>query len=133
LGADYVYDRNLEDFSKKLWKDTEKRGVDVVLDSVGEPMWQDCLRSMRQSGRLLVFGGTGGPVVTSDVRSIFWKQLSIIGCTMGNPKEFQRVMRLVFEGKLVPSIHAVMPLNQIREAHDLLERGEVFGKLVLVP
>jgi NADPH:quinone reductase-like Zn-dependent oxidoreductase len=52
---------------------------------------------------------------------------------MGNPKEFQRVMRLIFEGKLEPSIHAVMPLNQIGEAHDLLERGEVFGKLVLVP
>jgi len=133
LGADYVYDRELVDFARELWKDTKKRGVNVALDSVGEPMWEGCLRSMAQSGRLLVFGGTGGSVVTSDVRSIFWKQLSIIGCTMGNSKEFQRVMRLVFEGKLEPSIHAVMPLDQIREAHDLLEKGEVFGKLVLVP
>jgi NADPH:quinone reductase-like Zn-dependent oxidoreductase len=133
LGADYVYDRNLVDFSKELWRDTEKRGVDVVLDSVGEPMWQDCLRSMGQGGRLLVFGGTGGPVVTSDVRSIFWKQLSIIGCTMGTPREFERVMRLVFDGKLRPPIHDVIPLDQIRVAHDMLEMGEVFGKLVLIP
>ena len=96
-------------------------------------MWEGCLRSLGQSGRLLVFGSTGGSVVTSDLRSIFWKQLSIIGCTMGTQGEFERVMQLVFDGTLKPEIHSVLPLEKIREAHDLLETGEVFGKLVLVP
>ena len=133
MGVDHVYDRGLGDFSQKLWEDTEKRGVNVVLDSVGEPMWEGCFRSLGQSGRLLVFGSTGGSVVTSDLRSIFWKQLSIIGCTMGTQGEFERVMQLVFDGTLKPEIHSVLPLEKIREAHDLLEMGEVFGKLVLVP
>ena len=133
LGADYVYDRELEDFSQELWKDTGKRGVNVALDSVGEPMWEGCVRSMAQGGRLLVFGGTGGSVVTSDVRSIFWKQLSILGCTMGTQKEFEEVMQLVFDGKLKPEIYDIMPLDQIRRAHSLLEAGEIFGKLVLIP
>ena len=107
--------------------------MNVALDSVGEPMWEGCVRSMAQGGRLLVFGGTGGSVVTSDVRSIFWKQLSILGCTMGTQKEFEEVMQLVFDGKLKPEIYDIMPLVQIRRAHSLLEAGEIFGKLVLIP
>jgi len=96
-------------------------------------MWEESLRSLSQYGRLLIFGGTGGSAVKSDVRSIFWKQLSIIGCTMGTKGEFEKVMQLIFDGTLKPEIHSTMPLEQIREAHDLLESGEVFGKLVLIP
>ena len=133
LGADTVYDRLEVDFSRELWRDTGKRGVDLIVDSVGEPMWEGCLRSLGVGGRLVTYGGTGGPAVASDVRAIFWKQLSILGTTMGPPEEFRRVMNLVFEGRLRPVIHEVMPLEETRRAHELLEAGEVFGKLVLVP
>ena len=132
-GADVVYDRLEVDFSKELWRDTRKRGVDVVLDSVGEPMWAGCLRALAVRGRLVSFGGTGGPVVASDIRAIFWKQLAILGSTMGPPEDFRRVMKLVFEGRLTPSIQEVIPLEEARRAHEFLEAGEVFGKLVLVP
>ena len=133
LGADVVYDRLEVDFSRELWRDTGKRGVDLIVDSVGEPMWEGCLRSLAIGGRLVTYGGTGGPAVTSDVRAIFWKQLSILGTTMGPPEDFRRVMKLVFEGRLAPVIHGVFPLEEARRAHELLEAGEVFGKLVLTP
>lgn len=133
LGADVAYDRLEVDFSREVWRETGKRGVDLIVDSVGEPVWEGCLRSLAVGGRLVSYGGTGGPAVTSDVRVIFWKQLSILGTTMGPPEDFRRVMNLVFEGRLVPVIQEVLPLEEARRAHELLEAGEVFGKLVLVP
>ena len=133
LGADVAYDRLEVDFSEEVWRDTKKRGVDIVLDSVGEPAWESCLRALAVGGRLVSYGGTAGPTVASDVRIIFWKQLSILGSTMGPPEDFRRVMALVFDGELTPVIHEVMPLDETRRAHELLESGEVFGKLVLVP
>ena len=133
LGADVVFDRLEVDFSKEVWRETGKRGVDLIVDSVGEPLWEGCLRSLAVRGRIVSYGGTGGPAVTSDIRAIFWKQLSILGTTMGPPEDFRRVMNLVFEGRLAPVIHEVMPLDDTRRAHELLEAGEVFGKLVLVP
>ncbi len=133
LGADVVYDRNEGDFAEVLWADTRKAGVHVVLDSVGAAIWTSCLRSLTIRGRLVTFGATTGPSVESDVRTIFWKQISILGSTMGSPEEFRRVMRLVFEGRLAPVIHDVLPLEEARRAHELLEAGEVFGKLLLKP
>ena len=133
LGADVAYDRLEVDFSREVWRDTGKRGVDLIVDSVGEPLWEGCLRALAVGGRIVCYGGTGGPAVKSDVRTIFWKQLSILGTTMGPPEDFRRVMSLVFEGRLAPAIHEVMPLDDTRRAHELLEAGEVFGKLVLVP
>jgi NADPH2:quinone reductase len=64
---------------------------------------------------------------------VFWRQLSILGSTMGTPAEFRSVMRLVFEGRLAPVVHEAIPLDEARRAHELLESGAVFGKLVLVP
>ena len=133
LGADAVYDRLEVDFSREVWRATAKRGVDLIVDSIGEPLWEGCLRSLAVKGRIVSYGGTAGPAVTSDVRAIFWKQLSILGSTMGTPEEFRRVMNLVFEGRLVPAIQEVLPLEETRRAHELLEAGDVFGKLVLVP
>jgi NADPH:quinone reductase-like Zn-dependent oxidoreductase len=133
LGADVVYDRLEVDFSREMWRATGKRGVDLIVDSVGEPLWEGCLRSLAVGGRIVSYGGTAGPAVTNDVRAIFWKQLSILGSTMGTPEDFRRVMALVFEGRLVPVIQEVLPLDEARRAHELLEAGDVFGKLVLVP
>lgn len=133
LGADVVYDRLEVDFSHEVWHDTGKRGVDIILDSVGEPIWESCLRSLAVGGRLVSCGGTVGPRVASDVRVIFWKQLSILGSTLGPPEDFRRVMTLIFDGLLTPVIDEVLPLTEARRAHQLLESGKVFGKLVIVP
>jgi NADPH:quinone reductase-like Zn-dependent oxidoreductase len=133
LGADVVYDRSAGDFSRDLWKDTRKRGVHLVLDSVGEPLWETCVRSLAVGGRLVTYGATAGHQAKTDLRRVFWKQLSLLGTTMGTPAEFRAVMRLVFEGELAPVIHQVMPLADARRAHELLEAGNAFGKVVVVP
>ena len=133
LGADTVYDRNQGDYGKQLWRDTGKRGVDVVLDSVGSATWQTNLRSMARLGRLVVYGATTGPMAETDLRVLFWKQLEILGTTMSTHEEFCEVMDLVFSGQLQPVIDSVVPLSEARAAHERLERGEQFGKIVLVP
>ena len=78
-------------------------------------------------------GATTGSRGVTEIRLVFWKQLSILGSTMGSPTEFRRVMRLVFDGSLNAVIHEVMPLDEAARAHELLESGKVFGKVVLVP
>lgn len=133
LGAAVVYDRSRDDFAKQLYADTKKRGVDVVIDSVGEALWKQNIRSLARAGRLVVYGATTGPKVEIDLRALFWKQVAIIGTTMSNKSEFEEVMRLIFAGALKPVVDEVFPLERIREAHERLERGEQFGKIVIVP
>lgn len=133
LGADVAYDRRKVDFATELWADTNKRGVDVVLDSVGEDIWPSLMRSLATYGRLVSYGGTTGHRARINIPQLFWRQVTVMGSTMGTPAEFREVMALVFDGTLVPPIHAVMPLENIREAHELLEAGGVFGKIVITP
>ncbi len=133
LGADVVYDRFEVDFSREVWRDTDKRGVHVVFDTVGESVWPQCLRALSVRGRLVTSGATTGSRGVTELRLVFWKQLSILGSTMGSPTEFREVMRLVFDGTLCPVIQEVLPLEEARRAHEILEDGKVFGKLVLVP
>jgi NADPH:quinone reductase-like Zn-dependent oxidoreductase len=133
LGADVVYDRKKVDFAREVWQDTGKKGVDLVLDSVGEEVWQSCLKALGVGGRLVTYGATTGARGATEIRVVFWKQLSILGSTMGTPAEFRKVMRLVFEGRLSPVISEVIPLAEARRAHELMESGKVFGKLVLKP
>lgn len=133
LGAHVVYDRNEVVFSREVWRDTSKKGVNVVFDTVGESVWADCLRSLAPGGRMVNSGATTGSRGVTEIRLVFWRQLSILGSTMGSPTEFRRVMRLVFDGSLHAVIHEVMPMAEARRAHELLESGQVFGKLVLIP
>jgi NADPH2:quinone reductase len=133
MGAHTVYDRNEVEFSRELWKDTRKRGADLAYDTVGEAVWEPCLRSLGVGGRLVTSGATTGSRGITEIRLVFWKQLSILGSTMGTPAEFRRVMRMVFEGALEPIIHETLPLDEARRAHAMLEDGNVFGKLVLEP
>jgi NADPH:quinone reductase-like Zn-dependent oxidoreductase len=133
LGADVVYDRTAVDFSKEVWRDTGKRGVDLILDSVGAATWKQNLRALARGGRLVVYGATTGPIGETDLRVVFWKQAQIIGTTMASRREFEEAMKLVFRGELRPVVDVVWPLDRAREAHERLERGEQFGKIVLVP
>ncbi|MFH1764875.1 MAG: zinc-binding dehydrogenase [Gemmatimonadota bacterium] len=133
LGAHVVYDRNQVDWGKEIFKDTGREGVDLVLDAVGQAVWPSCLRALGVGGRLVTFGATTGAAGDTEIRMVFWKQLSILGSTMGSPKDYRNAMKLVFQGRVKPVVHAVLPLAQARRAHEMLEAGEVFGKLVLTP
>ncbi len=131
LGAHVVIDRLETRFSEEVWKLTSKRGVDVVFDSVGAAIWSDAVRALARNGRLVTYGATTGAHADLDIRRVFWKQLRIIGTTMANRAEFERVMSLVFEGKIRPVIDVVWPLERARDAHERLEAGQHFGKIVL--
>ncbi|HSM09715.1 MAG TPA: zinc-binding dehydrogenase [Gemmatimonadota bacterium] len=133
LGADVVIDRLAEDVDARIHEATAGRGVDVVLDSVGEALWKTVTRAVGPDGRIVVYGATTGPKVTLHLAHVFWKQQSVIGSTMSSRREFEEVMSLVVDGTLEPVLDDVLPLERIREAHERLEAGRVFGKLVLTP
>jgi NADPH:quinone reductase-like Zn-dependent oxidoreductase len=133
LGADVVFDRNDAGHRKALHEATGRRGVDVILDSVGSATWHDNIRSLVRGGRMVVYGATAGPDAKTDLRFVFWKQIEIIGTTMSNRREYDAVMDLVLDGTFQPVIDSILPLERARDAHERLERGDVFGKIVLVP
>jgi NADPH:quinone reductase-like Zn-dependent oxidoreductase len=133
LGGDVVYDRNSGDFSKQVWQDTKKRGVDLIFDSVGAATWKQNLRSLARGGRLVVYGATTGPIGETDLRVLFSKQADLLGTTMSNAAEFRKVMAHVFSGRLQPVVDRVFPLAETRAAHEYLEAGAQFGKVVVKP
>jgi NADPH:quinone reductase-like Zn-dependent oxidoreductase len=133
LGAHGVYDRAHEDFSAAVYRDTDRRGVDVVVENVGEATWKGSVRALARGGRLVTYGATTGHRAETDLRVLFWKQLEIIGTTMASRAEFQALLGVVARGALLPVVDSVLPLERAREAHERLEAGGQFGKVVLVP
>ena len=131
LGADVLINYKTTPWSKAVWELTGKRGVDVVLDHVGTATFKDSLRSLRKGGRLVTPGATSGPMTELDIRYLFWRQLTVMGSTMSTQKEFEDVMKLIFMGRLKPVVDKVYPLQDARKAHEHLEKGEQFGKVVL--
>ncbi|HEY74870.1 MAG TPA: zinc-binding dehydrogenase [Thermoflexia bacterium] len=134
LGADVVLNyREDPQWSKTLYKMTDRRGVDVVVDNVGRATLAQSMRAVARGGRIVIVGNTSGPHAEIDIRFIFGKQISLIGSTMGTHQDFRDVMNLVWAGKLKPVVDRVMPLSEGKRAFEILERGEQFGKIVLVP
>ena len=134
LGADVVLNyREDPGWSKTIYKMTGRRGVDVVVDNVGQATLDQSMRAVARGGRIVIVGNTSGPRTEIDVRFIFGKQISVIGSTMGSHQDFRDVMALVWAGKLRPVVDRVMPLSEGRAAFEVLERGEQFGKIVLTP
>jgi NADPH:quinone reductase-like Zn-dependent oxidoreductase len=132
LGADVVLDyRDDPEWSKSIYKLTGKRGVDVVVENVGQATWGDSLRAVARGGRVVTVGNTSGPIASTDIRFIFGKQISIMGSTMGSHQDYRDVMARVFDGTFQPVIDRVLPLDQGVAAMAILERGEQCGKIVL--
>ncbi len=134
LGASAgINHHNNPDFHKEVWMLTNRRGVDIVVDSVGEATWEKSLRSLTKGGRLVTCGATSGPNATTNVNLVFWKQLEIMGSTMGSRSELRDVLKLVWNGELKPIVDRVLPLSKAKNAHEALGKGEQFGKIVLKP
>ena len=133
LGADEVINYRTQDFVKEIRRLTGKRGVDVVVDHVGPDTWEGSVRSLARSGRLVMCGSTTGFEVKTDPRLLFFKNLSLLGSTMGSRGELHDILRLVGEGRLRPVVDAVLPMTEVAEGHRRLEAREVFGKIVLIP
>jgi len=133
LGADVLINYSETDFGKEIWNVTNKRGVDVVVDSIGEATWQQSMRSLAKDGKIVTFGATSGPKPQIDIRLLFWRQLQIIGTTMGTRAEFEQVMNLVWAGKLKPVVDQTFPLQDVPKAQEMMENRGVFGKYIVVP
>jgi NADPH:quinone reductase-like Zn-dependent oxidoreductase len=131
LGADHVLNHRLADVPKAIREQTGKRGVDVVVDSVGEATWARSLQALGRRGRLVTCGGTSGPKVETDIRRLFWNQWSILGSTMGNDEEFDAVIAELCAGRLIPPVDSVYDLAAGRQAFERLASGEQFGKIVV--
>jgi NADPH:quinone reductase-like Zn-dependent oxidoreductase len=133
LGADVFIDRSREDWGKRIYQLTRRRGVDVIVDNVGAATMMSSFRAVRRGGRILTVGNTSGPVFEIDNRYIFGKHISIIGSTMGTLNDFSTVMKLVFDGKIRIPIDSRFPLSDVRKAHEKMESGDYFGKILLQP
>lgn len=131
LGADATINHRGVDVGREMRARTAKRGVDVVVDSVGEATWAQSLGALGRRGRLVTCGGTSGPMVTTDVRRLFWNQWSILGSTMGNDAEFDAVVEHFQAGRLRPPVDGVYAFEDARSAFERMASGEQFGKLVV--
>jgi len=131
LGADELLDRTEADVARAVRDRTGKRGVDVVIDNVGQATWKQSLGALGRRGRLVTCGGTSGPIVETDVRRLFWNQWSILGSTMGNDFELDEVVSELRGGRLRPAVDSVFALADGRAAFERLESGRQFGKIVV--
>ncbi len=131
LGADDVFLHTIKHWSREVKRLTERRGVDVVVEHVGEATWQESLASLAVGGRLVTCGATTGYDGRIDLRYLFSRHLSILGSYMGSKAELYSVLDLVNRGLVKPVIDTVMPLEKASDAHARLEKREQFGKIVL--
>lgn len=109
---------------------TGGRGVELVLDSVGST-WPDALRTVCPGGRVVVFGATGGTEATLEVRPFYLQQLSLLGTTMGSPRDFAGLLAMLEDGAWHPMVDSVFALGEIEAAHARMEGADHFGKIVL--
>jgi NADPH:quinone reductase-like Zn-dependent oxidoreductase len=130
LGADATVNHATGDVVAAV-KEVTGGGAHVVVDDVGEATWKRTLDAARPEGRVVVCGATTGPNPPAALHRIWWKQLSILGSTMGTPADFQGACDLIAAGKARPVVDRVFPLADARAAHERLEAGEQLGKIVL--
>jgi NADPH:quinone reductase-like Zn-dependent oxidoreductase len=131
LGAENLLNYTTTDVGKEIRARTNKRGVDVVFDTVGEKSWTQSLVALGRRGRLVTCGATSGPIVQMDVRRLFWNQWDIMGSTMGNEAEFDAVTNEFRAGRLTPLVDSVFDISQGRQAFERLQSGQQFGKIVV--
>ena len=132
LGADYALDHYKQKISEEV-KKIVKGGVDVVFEHTGEKTWPESLRSMRAGGTLVTCGATTGPEGKVDLRVLFTRQLTFMGSFMGTMNDLNEAMKHVFAGKLKPVVDRSFPLRDTARAHEYLEKGEQFGKVIVNP
>jgi NADPH:quinone reductase-like Zn-dependent oxidoreductase len=131
LGAYAVIDHHKQNIGEEIRRLTNHRGVDVVIEHVGEATWASSVRSLARGGRLVTCGATTGTHGALDLQALFARQLSILGSYMGTKGELMRAARFFFAGQLRPVIDRTFPLRDAAAAHQRLEESGQFGKIVL--
>ena len=129
LGAGAGYDYTAEGWSQQLLD--EHGPVDLIIDSAGGAGYASLIEAAAFGGRIVNYGATAGPPPKLDLFKVFWKQLHLIGSTMGSPKDFEAMTALVDQKKIRPVIDRVLRFEQTDEAIKCFEQHGQFGKIVL--
>lgn len=131
LGADVVIDYTQQNFAEAVKQTTAGRGVDIVIEHVGQAVWKDSLKCLAHGGRLVTCGATTGPKVEVDLRFFFIREIEVIGAFMGTRGELNQVMKLIDQKLLRPVVDRTFPLSQLAEAQQYLEDRKQLGKVVI--
>ena len=131
LGADVTINHASEDVKAAVREATGGKGADIVVEHVGEATWRTSLDVVRPRGRITVCGATSGPNPPAALHRIWWKQLDVLGSTMGTRQDFEGAYELVASGRAAPLVDEVFPLSEAAAAHTRLEAGDQMGKIVL--
>ncbi len=130
-GADHTLNYEKESVAKWIDSETSGRGVDVAIDTVGAAAWPLDIACVRKGGRIVLCGITTGAKAETDLRAVYWNQLTIMGSTLGSLEEFRQMVRAVTVNKLKPVVDRVFPLDEARQAMERMEAGQQFGKIAL--
>ena len=133
LGADATIDHTQQDVAAEARQWTGKKGVEVVFEHVGGRVFEAGVAALARNGRLVTCGATAGAKVTLDLDVLFGRHLALYGSWMGRKSELLEGLKFVRSGQIKPVVDSVMPLAEARRAHERLEAGQQFGKIVLVP
>ncbi len=131
LGADEIINHKSNNVFDTVMDITDQRGVDVVFEHVGQASWETSMKVLRKGGRVVTCGATTGPKATINLTHVFYKQLSILGSTMGSAKSMREATALLNAQKIKPIIDTVFSLNDIQKAHSYLESSNQFGKVII--
>jgi NADPH:quinone reductase-like Zn-dependent oxidoreductase len=131
LGADAVVDHESGDVVAAVKEATDGRGADVVVETVGEATWERSLAAAGHEGRVVVCGATSGHSPPARLYRLWWKQLVVYGSTMGDAADFEGAYELIRSGRARVHVDSVFPLAEAAQAHERLESGDQFGKVVL--
>jgi NADPH:quinone reductase-like Zn-dependent oxidoreductase len=133
LGADVTVDYTTQDFAAVCRAETGKRGVDAVIEHVGGDVFVASIKAVRNGGRIVTCGATAGFLPAIDLRHIFFRQIEVLGSTMGSKADLLAVLGHVAAGRLSPVVDRVLPLARAADGHRALEAREAFGRVVLEP
>lgn len=133
LGADETINYTRDDWPKEVKRLTDRKGVDVVVEHTGAATWPGSISALKNNGRLVTCGATSGFDARTDLRQVFYRHLTLLGSFMGSKAELLEAMKFVAQGKIRAVVDRVLPLNEARQAHELLESRGQFGKVVLRP
>jgi len=132
LGADHLINYKKKNFLEVIHQKIGKQSIDVVFEHVGKALWKESLLCLKWGGVLVTCGATTGYEVSTDLRQIFFRQIQVLGSTMGSRGLQFEILRHIHDGKLRPVLDQELPLSKAQDAHRLLEEGKQFGKIVLM-
>ncbi len=132
LGADYTINYAKEDFAKRT-REIAKRGADVIFDHLGKDYWSGNIRAVRNGGRIVLCGATSGPEAVTPLNHVFFRQIQILGSTMGSKADFPRILALFESGKLRSVVDKAFPLSEVKTALERMSDRKQAGKILLHP